>query len=604
MSGNGGKDDDAFYNPYQFVPMGGARPAEGGITADSIRDRKGMGRLAHDHYAEGTLSGRIICRLTTESEIVIGGNRQSAVNPDRNTGKKGKSGIVHPVLRDGRPLIPATGLRGCISSIAEAISFSAMRVQANEPVRIRNDRNDPPSFRGYIHDFFSAQYDEGPEEFEEARRKKRHRETLHQERRERMPHSADRERPRKKKHRQDQFQIPEDKDLPMILKRQIVTAAEAIFGFVGDEKQAGDGKTDAYRGRVRFSDAQLGGGEGRDGPFIAADGKGRVTGDSKNFTTLKTLAEPKAAVSANYFETRPDTKGKGGGQRVGKDDLRVRSRDDVPVSGQQPLGRKFYLHGSPRNNELLPGADRRDDYPRFWRSQAPGNFAHQKSRALPLARGLRFFFHVDFDNLSPTELGLLVTALNPDQAFRHKIGMGKPIGLGTVHIEIAGVLQVDRQKRYGTGDARAEDPFAAPRHHAVWLDPDIDVPEGALSRRIWPAARAESQVPGLSPLKLREQFTGSESCDQCALTVLKQIGDPATTKNARVHYPATADAVERARVKGDHPAMEKNGYKWFVMNDPIGKPLGPQKLASSDSLGPSRLSPRRPRPNGGPKSGR
>ena len=39
---------------------------------------------------------------------------------------------------------------------------------------------------------------------------------------------------------------------------------------------------------------------------------------------------------------------------------------------------------------------------------------------------------VDFDNLSPRELGLLLYALKPAEGFRHKLGMGKPIGLGGV----------------------------------------------------------------------------------------------------------------------------------------------------------------------------
>ena len=42
---------------------------------------------------------------------------------------------------------------------------------------------------------------------------------------------------------------------------------------------------------------------------------------------------------------------------------------------------------------------------------------------------LVFIFRIRFDNLSRRELSLLLYSLRPAELFRHKLGMGKSIGL-------------------------------------------------------------------------------------------------------------------------------------------------------------------------------
>lgn len=53
-----------------------------------------------------------------------------------------------------------------------------------------------------------------------------------------------------------------------------------------------------------------------------------------------------------------------------------------------------------------------------------------------------------FDNLTEAELGLLVAALEPMPGHQHKLRLGKPLGLGTVRLELAQCLVVDRELRY------------------------------------------------------------------------------------------------------------------------------------------------------------
>ena len=71
-----------------------------------------------------------------------------------------------------------------------------------------------------------------------------------------------------------------------------------------------------------------------------------------------------------------------------------------------------------------------------------------------------FKFEVEFTNLTEAELALLVFALVLEPDMAHKVGMGKPVGLGSAQIKIVGWEQVDRQARYrqfGSGLKTLED---------------------------------------------------------------------------------------------------------------------------------------------------
>lgn len=60
-----------------------------------------------------------------------------------------------------------------------------------------------------------------------------------------------------------------------------------------------------------------------------------------------------------------------------------------------------------------------------------------------------FRFTVSYENLLPEEISLLVYSLVLEPGMRHKIGMGKSAGLGSVRITITKVDQIDRKERYG-----------------------------------------------------------------------------------------------------------------------------------------------------------
>ena len=111
-----------MYHPYHFIPL---HPNTHPAAVDMAAFEKGeVPHLTHDRYisesrGQRCFSGRLVCALETVSPLVIGGEHDDRQQPV----------IVKPfLLPDGQPAIPASSLRGLISSIAEAASNSALRV--------------------------------------------------------------------------------------------------------------------------------------------------------------------------------------------------------------------------------------------------------------------------------------------------------------------------------------------------------------------------------------------------------------------------------------------------------------------------------------------
>jgi CRISPR/Cas system CSM-associated protein Csm3 (group 7 of RAMP superfamily) len=91
-------------------------------------------------------------------------------------------------------------------------------------------------------------------------------------------------------------------------------------------------------------------------------------------------------------------------------------------------GRKFYFHHTEPTFGLGP--------------QAYNRYIH------PLEAGTRFKFHIDFTNLEAEEFAALLLAIQLEPAMRHKIGYGKPMGLGSVQFKPTMLTRVDYARRY------------------------------------------------------------------------------------------------------------------------------------------------------------
>ncbi|MCI5166545.1 MAG: hypothetical protein D3903_10750, partial [Candidatus Electrothrix sp. GM3_4] len=139
-------------------------------------------------------------------------------------------------------------------------------------------------------------------------------------------------------------------------------------------------------------------------------------------------------------------------------------------------------------------------------------------------------------------------ALRPNQAFRHKLGMGKPIGLGTVRIDLAGLHCIDRKKRYaedGTEDVRY--------NQGGWTDPNL-----------WDElAKAGYDAPergtAPDPETCRQHFL--KTIDPDIYRALDLLGNPEHVRHP-VHYPQIS--TDKTGTQAD---IEEENFKWFVEND-------------------------------------
>lgn len=330
----------------------------------------------------------------------------------------------------------------------------------------------------------------------------------------------------------DFFAAVDPELIPACPKRAKITPAEAVFGFVDDmdratEQQRRD-KVDkvkalALAGRVRFSHALFAGLRQEDGDLDREDSPYLVGPDERDLVTLKILNNPKPPSPALYFKPRNQPNG----GYVAKACLSKEIHD--------PQGRKMYLH---HKDEQIRS--------QCWKTAArhPDPDAKMKTRVRPLKPRAVFHFHVDFQNLTDAELGMVLYALTPSGQFRHKLGMGKAIGLGRVRIETCGVFCVNRQARYSTDEA-----LFGPRYHEAWLSSEARIQQWAGS---YPR-EAACQATGLDLDRIRSAFVP----DPNARYAIELIGDPSKLTQ-KVHTPLLDS-------QAGNP--ERETYRWFVKND-------------------------------------
>lgn len=300
--------------------------------------------------------------------------------------------------------------------------------------------------------------------------------------------------------------------------------------------------------------------------------------DPLGAVTLKILSSPKPPSPAMYFQPRPD---KGQPRYIKKAEL-VSSPEDFMLKG-----RKAYLHalrlGETLPNEAAPGVaplDRNGGVPQGqngpppWQTQPPGQNApnrvredynranKQRVRVKPIGKDEIFFFEVDFVNLSQAELESLCASLSPHSTFEHKLGMGKPIGLGSVKIHIVGMYLVDRSARY-----RQTDFSVAARYAGVWKDKAVS--------NLPPHLRREQEANPTSgvidPRHLANaQMTELCDNDKAVFNAILLAGNPNAVKWP-VHYPQLNDRD-----------IERETFAWFVCNDrPVSTWNGIQQFLES-----------------------
>jgi CRISPR-associated protein (TIGR03986 family) len=198
--------------------------------------------------------------------------------------------------------------------------------------------------------------------------------------------------------------------------------------------------------------------------------------------TLKPLGQPHAS-AMNFYLQEPDTP-----EEIGH-------YNEPPF---QIRGRKFYWHqpGGPAAYADLRGNDqpKRDNQNKTVELLKPGSV---------------FQFNISFENLNAAELGLLLASVQPSligsHQFYHKIGMGKPLGLGSAEVRITQVELIDRAKRYGSlWETGIEQPANVRQWASAFLDEFVrqalrdqqeDAPADPQQAR-----EAFAQLPQIEPL--------------------------------------------------------------------------------------------------------
>lgn len=194
----------------------------------------------------------------------------------------------------------------------------------------------------------------------------------------------------------------------------------ALFGFTGNEGNS-------VASRVRFTDA-----------FI--ENKLQNPADYyHNVRILKELASPKSSATEFYLKKNPDH------AQLWNYDYALRWKGNIPqfLSDYQPqiCGRKFYWHHK-NPDPFVPKEKESDE-----------DVVSKRNVVIrPLKAGNIFTFKVYFDEITIDELKRLlwVLTIGDKQNNSHKIGMGKPLGLGSVKITVSGLKLRQIIKQEGT----------------------------------------------------------------------------------------------------------------------------------------------------------
>ncbi|GFE68270.1 TIGR03986 family CRISPR-associated RAMP protein [Chroococcus sp. FPU101] len=185
----------------------------------------------------------------------------------------------------------------------------------------------------------------------------------------------------------------------------VIDLADSIFGWVRREpnKVVKEVEVRQHSGRVFITDAL----------FQKAESNLWYTGNIKDTVIPQILSSPKPTTFQHYLVQPQETEAK-------KENLKHYA--SKPVEKTVIRGHKLYWH---KGNE-----------PDFKHPEPQKASTSQITEIKPISQGVTFKFTIYFENLTDVELGALLWVLNHAKGkHRLKLGMGKPLGMGTVKIE-------------------------------------------------------------------------------------------------------------------------------------------------------------------------
>jgi CRISPR-associated protein (TIGR03986 family) len=194
---------------------------------------------------------------------------------------------------------------------------------------------------------------------------------------------------------------------------RVIDIAEAIFGYVAAGK-----RVKGRAGRVFFTDATC---EPNQENIWLPEGT----------ITPKILGGPKPTTFQHYLVQNKEKK-------HDPDKKYQLAHYGTPTPDETVIrGHKLYWH----KQDGLRVEDFGENEVTHWESDT------QHTQIKPVSEGIRFGFRVYFENLTDVELGALLWVLDLPDGYHHKIGMGKPLGLGSVAISPELII-TNRSQRY------------------------------------------------------------------------------------------------------------------------------------------------------------
>ena len=222
------------------------------------------------------------------------------------------------------------------------------------------------------------------------------------------------------------FRLPYEKSVENFVPEQLndltkIDLADAIFGWV-DKKELPENMRQRAS-RVFVTDAQY-----------QSNARGIwYKGNFNDTITPQILSEPKPTCFQHYL-VQPEK------DNPQADKAKLKHYASQPESETVIRGHKLYWHKGKNHNFEHPDGNK-----------ATGT---QVTKIKPINSGVKFKFYIHFENLTNIELGALLWVLDiaqredeKDKQYRLKLGMGKPLGMGSIKVE-PNLCLSDRHYKY------------------------------------------------------------------------------------------------------------------------------------------------------------
>lgn len=164
----------------------------------------------------------------------------------------------------------------------------------------------------------------------------------------------------------------------------------------------------------------------------------------------------------------------------------------------------------------------------------------------PVKQNVTFYFTIDFNNLSGPELGLLLLSIQPQKAYVHRLGLGKPEGFGQVQLTPIYVAFSDYSARYH------DNTLTAPRYPKYWKAPNTSLKNLPNCYQL--------KTKGLTPISWRTvEFEWKKWLNYNNLYYVQHFGDlTKTDRNTEYKYDKVDTSMGYKNIPNPQPLF---GFK-------------------------------------------